>query len=208
MRIAIDGPAASGKGTLAKAVAARLGLPYLDTGLLYRAVAHALHERGIPAGDAGAATHAAAGLDPSRMPPEEDLRLAHLGEGASIVSAHPGVRAALLGIQRDFAARPGGAVLDGRDIGSVVCPEAEVKVYVTADPAVRARRRHADLAVREPGVALDDVLADILRRDARDAGRGDAPLTRCPDAVVIDTTGAGREECLALLLDRIAAMGA
>jgi cytidylate kinase len=207
MRIAIDGPAASGKGTLARSAAARLGLPHLDTGLLYRAVAHALFARGIPASDASAAELAAAGLDPDGMPPEDTLRLAHLGEGASVVSAHPGVRAALLGIQRAFADRPGGAVLDGRDIGSVVCPGAEIKVFVVADPEVRARRRHADLSRREPGLTLAAVLEDILRRDARDSGRGDAPLVRCPDALLVDTTHAGPEECLAQLLRHAAPDG-
>lgn len=207
MRIAIDGPAASGKGTLARAAAKLYGLPYLDTGLLYRAVAHALEADGRTARDAVAAERAALSLDPGALPPEAELRLARFGEGASVVSAHPGVRSALLGQQRAFAVREGGAVLDGRDIGSVVCPDAEVKVFVTAPPEVRARRRHADLVRREPGLSYEDVLADIVRRDARDSGRPDAPLSRCPDALLVDTSLAGPDACLALLAARVEALG-
>jgi cytidylate kinase len=207
MRIAIDGPAASGKGTLARAAAGLYGLPYLDTGLLYRAVAHALEAAGADAQDAEAAARAALALDPEALPPEAELRLARFGEGASVVSAHPGVRSALLGLQRAFAARQGGAVLDGRDIGSVVCPDAEVKVFVTAPPETRARRRHADLVRHEPGLAYEDVLADIVRRDARDSGRPDAPLSRCPEALLVDTSGADPKGCLALLSAHVEALG-
>jgi len=186
--IAIDGPAASGKGTLARGLADRFGLPHLDTGKLYRAVALALSDRGFPADDAAAALRAAEALDVSALPEDALLRRADLGEGASVVSAHPAVRSALLAAQRAFAARPGGAVLDGRDIGTVVCPGADLKVFVVADPEVRARRRHADLARGEPGLSFEAVLEEILRRDARDSSRADAPLACAPDAVVVDTT--------------------
>lgn len=185
--IAIDGPAASGKGTLARRVAAHYGLAHLDTGLLYRATARALLDAGRPLDDATAATHAAAGLDLTRLD-ETRLRGRDMGEAASVVAVMPAVRAALLTAQRTFAARPGGAVLDGRDIGTVVCPDASVKLFVTASPEERARRRHAELLSRGEEADYAAVLADIVRRDARDSGRADAPLKAAPDAILLDTT--------------------
>jgi cytidylate kinase len=187
MIIAIDGPAAAGKGTLAARLAAHYRLPYLDTGLLYRAVAQLTVERGLDVDDAAAASRVAAGLDLARLD-DRALRGHEAGELASRVAVHAGVRAALLAFQRQFAARPGGAVLDGRDIGTAVCPEAEVKVYVTARPEVRARRRAAELNAKGRGVTYEDILRQIRERDARDAGRSAAPLARAADAVVLDTT--------------------
>ena len=187
MIIAIDGPAASGKGTLGKYLAAHFGLRHLDTGLLYRAVAKAVLDAGHPPTDKDAATAAARSLDPS---PFDELALkSHaIGEAASLVSAVPEVRAALLALQRDFAARPPGAVLDGRDIGTVICPNADVKIFVTAAPEVRARRRALELRARGETVTDADVLADILRRDQRDTSRKIAPLKPAADAHLLDTS--------------------
>jgi cytidylate kinase len=187
MLIAIDGQAASGKGTLAKRLAAHFGLPHLDTGLLYRAVAFAVLEGGGDPRDAAAAEAAARRLDLAMLE-DERLRGNAMSEAASLVAAIPAVRAALLALQRDFARRPGGAVLDGRDIGSVVAPEADVKIFVTARPEVRARRRAAELASRGEPADEAAVLADILRRDARDSARGTAPLTVAPGAQMLDTS--------------------
>lgn len=188
MIIAIDGPAASGKGTLGKRLAAHYGLRHLDTGLIYRAVARAVLAAGRPAGDRAAAIEAARNLDPSTFE-ETALKTHEVGEAASLVSAIPEVRAALLAFQRDFAAKPPGAVLDGRDIGTVICPGADVKIFVTAAPDVRARRRA--LEFRAAGKPVDEaaVLADIRRRDERDIGRAAAPLKRAEDAALLDTTG-------------------
>jgi cytidylate kinase len=187
MIIAIDGPAASGKGTLARRLAAHFGLRQLDTGLIYRAVAKALLDAGHPLDDTAHAVAAAGALDPAGFD-EKTLKGHALGEAASIVSAIPDVRAALLAFQRDFAATPPGAVLDGRDIGTVVCPDADVKIFVVAAPDVRARRRAAEL--KAAGQAADEptILADILRRDARDRSRTIAPLAAAPDAHELDTT--------------------
>jgi cytidylate kinase len=187
MIIAIDGPAASGKGTLGKKLAAHYGLRHLDTGLLYRAVAKALLDAGTPPTDAAAATAAARALDPADFD-EAVLKTPAIGEAASVVSTIPEVRAALLDFQRDFAARPPGAVLDGRDIGTVICPGAEVKIFVVATPEARARRRAAEY--RAAGEPIDDaaVLADIRRRDERDTHRAAAPLKQAPDAHLLDTT--------------------
>jgi cytidylate kinase len=187
MLIAIDGPAASGKGTLAKRLAAHFGLPHLDTGLLYRAVAFALLEAGGDPGDADAAEAAARRLDLGMLD-DERLRGNAMSEAASIVAAIPAVRAALLELQQTFARRPGGAVLDGRDIGSVVAPEADVKIFVTARPEIRARRRAAELALRGEPADEAAVLADILRRDVRDGSRRSAPLTVAPGAQLLDTS--------------------
>jgi cytidylate kinase len=187
MIIAIDGPAAAGKGTLAARLAAHYRLPYLDTGLLYRAVAQLTVKRGLDIDDAAAASRVAADLDPAQLD-DRALRGHEAGELASRVAVHAGVRAALLAFQRQFARRPGGAVLDGRDIGTAVCPEAQVKVFVTASPEVRARRRAAELNAKGRGVTYDDILRQIRERDARDAGRSAAPLARAADAVVLDTT--------------------
>jgi cytidylate kinase len=187
MIIAIDGPAASGKGTLAKKLAAHYGLRHLDTGLLYRAVAQALIAAGEPLDDADKAGAAARALDPARF--DEALLKGHAaGEAASIVSAIPAVRAALVDLQRDFAAKPPGAVLDGRDIGTVICPQAEVKIYVTASPETRAHRRWLEAAAKAQSVNEADILADIRKRDERDAGRAVAPLKPADDAHRLDTT--------------------
>jgi len=185
--IAIDGPAASGKGTIARRLAARYRLPHLDTGLLYRATAASLLQADKALTDVEAAVAAARGLGLTEFD-EETLRGARMGEAASVVAAMPEVRAALIKAQRDFAARPGGAVLDGRDIGTVICPDAEVKIFVTATPAARAQRRALELMRRGEKIDYAAVLADIARRDARDAGRPDAPMRAAADAVTLDTT--------------------
>jgi cytidylate kinase len=187
MIIAIDGPAASGKGTLGKRLSMHFGLRHLDTGLIYRAVAKALLDAGHPPGDPLRAVAAANALEPARFD-EKVLKRHAIGEAASIVSAIPEVRAALVAFQRDFAARPPGAVLDGRDIGTVIAPNADVKIYVTAKPEVRARRRASELAADGQGVDEAAVLADILRRDERDTKRAVAPLRPAPDAHLLDTT--------------------
>jgi cytidylate kinase len=187
MIIAIDGPAASGKGTLGKRLAARFGLRHLDTGLLYRAVAKALLDAGHPPDDRMRAVAAADALDPAQFD-EQVLKSHSIGEAASLVSAIPEVRAALLALQRNFANTPPGAVLDGRDIGTVICPNAEVKIFVTAAPEVRAHRRALEIQARGEPVEEADVLADIKRRDERDSSRAAAPLRRAADAHVLDTT--------------------
>ncbi|MGZ5822349.1 MAG: (d)CMP kinase [Hyphomicrobium sp.] len=185
--IAIDGPAASGKGTLAKLIAASWGLPCLDTGLLYRAVARDVGARGFRLTDAWAALAAARSLDPATLD-DPGLRSAGAGEAASIVASMPQVRAALLAYQRSFASQPGGAVLDGRDIGTVVCPQADAKIYVTARPQVRAWRRFVERQAQLEPVTFDAGLADIERRDARDAGRESAPMRAAPDADLLETS--------------------
>ena len=187
MIIAIDGPAASGKGTLGKRLAAHYGLPHLDTGLIYRAVAKAVLDKGQRPNDAVAATAAAKALDPSHFD-EVALKAHSISEAASVVSAIPAVREALLAFQRDFAARAPGAVLDGRDIGTVICPDADVKIYVTATPEVRARRRTAEYNVQGRAIEEAEVLADILSRDQRDQNRAIAPLKQAQDAHLLDTT--------------------
>ncbi|WP_126402234.1 (d)CMP kinase [Blastochloris tepida] len=187
MVIALDGPAASGKGTLAKKIAGHFGLPHLDTGLLYRAVGRGVLDQGKDPGDTAAAAAVAAALDVSALD-EDRLRGAEMGEAASRVAAIPAVRAALFELQRAFAARPGGAVLDGRDIGTVICPDATVKIFVTATPEVRAERRFKELKGRGESIAFDDVLADIRRRDERDSSRSAAPLVAAADAHLLDTT--------------------
>jgi cytidylate kinase len=194
--LAIDGPAASGKGTLARRLAAHYHLPHLDTGLLYRATARALMDREQALSDVAAAVAAAEALDAANLP-EASLRGAEMGEAASVVAAMPQVRAALVDLQRRFARMPGGAVLDGRDIGTVICPDATVKLFVTASPTVRAARRHKELASQPGAPEFDTVLADIRRRDARDSGRADAPLKAADDAVMIDTSALGIDEALA-----------
>jgi CMP/dCMP kinase len=187
MIIAIDGPAASGKGTLGKRLASHFRLRHLDTGLLYRAVAKALLERGHALDDRARAVAAATALNPALLD-EAALRRHALGEAASIVSAIPEVRHALVALQRDFAARPPGAVLDGRDIGTVIVPDADVKIFVIASAEERARRRAAEL--RAGGEAVDEaaILADIELRDERDRARAVAPLARAADAHLLDTT--------------------
>jgi cytidylate kinase len=192
MVIAIDGPAASGKGTLARRLATHLGRPHLDTGLLYRAVARTMLDRGWELDDERRAARIAAELDMAIVE-TGTLRGREMGEAASIVSAFPPVRAALLEYQRRFAALPGGAVLDGRDIGTVVCPGAEVKLFVTASPEERARRRHRELAAAGEATSYEAVLGDIRRRDLRDESRSAAPLKRAEDAVLLDTTALDAE---------------
>lgn len=187
MVIAIDGPAASGKGTLAKRLAAHYELPHLDTGLLYRAVARVLLDRGLDLADESAAVTAAATID-ARALADTRLKDRAMGEAASLVSAYPGVRSALLELQRRFAGQVGGAVLDGRDIGTVVWPEAEAKLFVTAAPEERARRRHRELSERGEAVAYEAILAGIRERDGRDSTRAVAPLRPAPDAHLVDTT--------------------
>jgi len=187
MIIAIDGPAASGKGTIGRQLATHYGLRHLDTGLLYRAVAKRVLDAGRRPDDLDAAVAEARALDPARFD-EAALKAPAVGEAASVVSAIPAVRAALIAFQRDFAATPPGAVLDGRDIGTVICPRADVKIFVTASPAARAARRGKEF--RATGQQIDDttVLADIRRRDERDMGRTIAPLQQAADAHLLDTT--------------------
>ena len=187
MIIALDGPAASGKGTLARRLAAHFGLPHLDTGLLYRATARALIDAGERLDDEPRAVAAARGLALTDFD-EERLRGREMGEAASVVAAIPAVRAALFETQRAFAQRPGGAVLDGRDIGTVICPDADVKIFVTASPETRANRRALELAGRGEKVDYAAVLEDIRKRDERDSLRSSAPLVAAPDAVVLDTS--------------------
>ncbi|MGH6770481.1 MAG: (d)CMP kinase [Xanthobacteraceae bacterium] len=187
MIIAIDGPAASGKGTLGKRLAGHYGLRHLDTGLIYRAVAKAMLDAGHRLDDVARASGAARALDPAAF--DEKLLKSHaIGEAASVVSAIPEVRSALLAFQRNFGRLPPGAVLDGRDIGTVIFPDAGVKIFVTATPQIRARRRALELRAAGGGASEADILADILRRDARDSNRAAAPLKAAPDAHLLDTT--------------------
>jgi cytidylate kinase len=186
MIIAVDGPAASGKGTIAKALAAHYGLPHLDTGLLYRAVGMAVLRGGGDPSDEGEAFRAC-GFDEALLS-DLGLKSEAAGRAASIVSAHPSVRAALLERQCDFAHQPDGAVLDGRDIGTVIAPEADAKLFVTAAVEVRARRRFDELVRMGLTVAYEHVLIDIRARDERDSGRGIAPLRQADGADMIDTS--------------------
>ncbi len=206
MIIAIDGPAASGKGTLARRLAARYALPHLDTGLLYRAVAARCLDLGR-LHDPEAAAQAAQTLDPATID-AETLRNAAVGEAASVVAAIAEVRAALLDLQRRFAMQPGGAVLDGRDIGTVICPDADVKLFVTASAEVRAERRFLELQSRGEAITFADVLSDIARRDARDSARAAAPLVRAQDAVLLDTSRLGIEDAFAAALAIVEGRGA
>ena len=185
--IAVDGPAASGKGTIATMLGAQYGLPVLDTGLLYRAVGVTLMRQGGDLDDEDAAAAVARGLD-TRCMADPTFRTAESGEAASRVAAHPAVREALLALQRAFAAQAGGAVIDGRDIGTVIAPDAPAKLYVTASPEERARRRWLQLSAAGEPTSYEDVLLDIERRDDRDAGRADAPMKPAEDAVLLDTT--------------------
>jgi CMP/dCMP kinase len=196
MIIAIDGPAASGKGTIARRIAARYRLPHLDTGLLYRATAAALIAEERDLYDEDAAVAVARGLGLTDFD-DTTLRTRQMGEAASVVAAMPRVRAALIEAQRAFAARPGGAVLDGRDIGTVICPDAEVKIFVTASASARAQRRALELMQRGESADYHAILADIIRRDARDSDRAVAPLRQADDAVTLDTTHLGIDAALA-----------
>ena len=193
--IAIDGPAAAGKGTLARALAAHYGFAYLDTGLLYRAVG-----AGVRAG--GDAIAVARSLDPADLE-NAALRTQAVAEAASQVAVIPEVRAALVNFQRQFARRDGGAVLDGRDIGTVICPEAEVKLFVTASAETRAERRYLELTGKGDDADRTAILAEVIARDARDTGRADAPLRAAEDATVIDTTDLTAAEALALAITRV-----
>ncbi|MDB5680028.1 (d)CMP kinase [Sphingomonas bacterium] len=186
MIIAVDGPAASGKGTIARALAKHYKLPHLDTGLLYRAVAENVRRMELdPEVEADAV--AASNFDDALLD-DPALRSDEAGERASVVSAHPLVRAALLQRQRKFVHQPAGAILDGRDIGTVIAPDADAKLFVKATPQIRARRRHAELKERGSTISLDRVLADIRARDLRDTGRNAAPLVMAADAGILDTS--------------------
>ena len=187
MIIAIDGPAASGKGTLGKRLAAHYGLRHLDTGLLYRAVAQAVLDSGHSLDDVACAVAAAQTLDPTRFD-EAALKSHAAGEAASVVSAIPQVRAALLRLQQDFAAALPGAVLDGRDIGTIICPFADAKIFVTASPEVRAKRRAIEMSRLGQIASEAAILADIQRRDERDSKRAIAPLKPAADAHILDTS--------------------
>ncbi len=191
--IAVDGPAASGKGTIAARLATAYGLPHLDTGLLYRAVGLALLDAGLSLDDAEAAEAAARALDVADLSSNARLTTGEAGEAASRVAGHTGVRAALLDLQQAFAHQAGGAVLDGRDIGTVIAPDAMAKLFVTATPQTRAKRRWLQLSSRGDAITFEDMLADIVRRDERDAGRGAAPMVQAEDAVLLDTTDLGIE---------------
>ena len=207
MIIAIDGPAASGKGTLGKRVAAHYGLAYLDTGQLYRAVARDTLAAGDDPTDAAAALKAAQALNPQSLD-DATLRTPELGEAASLVARHPQVRETLRAYQRTFAHREPGAVIDGRDIGTVICPDADVKLFVTAAPEERARRRYLELKQNGAKVTLGEVLADIEARDERDQNRATAPLRMAEDAVLLDTTKLDIDAAFKVAIDMIdAAMG-
>jgi cytidylate kinase len=185
--ITVDGPAASGKGTIATRLGALYGLPVLDSGLLYRAVGVQLKSKGGDLADPAAAEAVARALRADDLD-DPAFRTRAAGEAASQVAVHAGVRAALLDLQRDFAARVGGSVLDGRDMGTAICPQAPAKLYVTATPEVRAERRWKQLMGQGETVGLEDVLEDIRRRDARDGGRDASPMRPAPDAVLLDTS--------------------
>lgn len=194
--IAIDGPAAAGKGTISKAIAAHFGFAHLDTGLLYRAVGIKALDRGRGVIDPIAAEELAKRLSDDDLA-RDDLRSPRVARAASKVAAIAGVRAALLEFQKSFAKRPGGAVLDGRDIGTVICPDAEVKLFVTATDEVRARRRYDELTAKGEDTTPERVLADLRQRDARDAGREDAPMIAAEDAVLLDTSDMSIDEAIA-----------
>lgn len=194
--VAIDGPAAAGKGTISKGVAAHFGFAHLDTGLLYRAVGRRMLDGTQPVA-------AARALSADELE-QGDLRTAEIAQAASKVAVIPEVRAALVAFQRDFARRAGGAVLDGRDIGTVICPAAEVKLFVTASAQVRANRRFLELRGKGADVTPDQVLADVRERDARDAERSAAPMKPAADAVILDTSDLSIDEALAKAIAMIA----
>ena len=199
MIIAIDGPAASGKGTVAKRLAAYFAYPHLDTGALYRAVGLTVLRQSLDPNDAAAATEAARGLDPAIID-DPEIRSGEAGAAASKVAVVGAVREALLAFQRDFAARPPGAVLDGRDIATVICPGAERKIFVTASVEERANRRLKELLGRGEAAIYARVLADLKERDARDAGRKDAPMIQAADAYLLDTTTLDADQAFAKAL--------
>jgi cytidylate kinase len=209
MIIAIDGTAAAGKSTLARRVAQTYGLPHLDTGSLYRAVARDVMAAGHSLEDARAAAFAAKRIDPSTLC-DPNLRLRGNGEAASVVAAIPDVRAALLEFQRAFASQPGGAVVEGRDIGTVVCPDAEAKIFVTASAESRAARRHRELVGYGVEITEQVVLAEIKARDKRDSERAVSPLKPAEDALLLDTTELDIEKAVAAalhLIDKVARRG-
>lgn len=187
--VAIDGPAAAGKGTISKAVAAQFGFAHLDTGLLYRAV-------GAKVLCGADAIDAARALDPSDLD-RDDLRSHDVAQAASRVAVIADVRSALVDFQRQFASRNGGAVLDGRDIGTVICPDATVKLFISASPECRARRRHTELAARGNDISYAQVLQDVIDRDKRDSERAEAPMIAASDAVLIDTSDMTIEQAIA-----------
>ncbi|MBB5723737.1 cytidylate kinase [Loktanella ponticola] len=193
--VAIDGPAAAGKGTISKAVAAHFDFAHLDTGLLYRAV-------GAKVNDGMDAVHAAETLDPSDLN-RDDLRTSDAAQAASKVAVNPDVRAALVDFQRNFATREGGAVLDGRDIGTVICPDADVKLFVTASAACRADRRYKELAGKGQDVTLEGVLVDVIARDKRDSERAEAPMIVANDATLIDTSDMSIEQAVAAAINAV-----
>ncbi|WP_305095767.1 (d)CMP kinase [Croceibacterium aestuarii] len=195
MIIAVDGPTASGKGTIARALAEHFGLPHLDTGLLYRAVGRQVQKSGGNPDDLGDALAATA--FPESVLDDPELRSEDVGGYASRVSVHPAVRQMLYERQRQFAMQPDGAVLDGRDIGSVIAPEAEVKLFVTASVEARAARRFAEMQARGQPHTLEDITEHLRRRDERDSARAEAPLRAAPDAVVLDTSTLTAQEAIA-----------
>lgn len=207
MIIAIDGPAASGKGTLGKRLAHHYGFRHLDTGVIYRAVAQALLEAGADLTDEALAVAVAMELDPEKFG-NPVLKTQKVGDAASVVSAIPKVREALISFQRQFAAGPPGAVLDGRDIGTVICPDADVKIFVVADPHVRARRRTLEALARGEQADEAAVLADILKRDERDRNRAAAPLKAAPDAVLLDNSQLDIESGVRAAIDIVEAVRA
>ncbi len=207
MIIAIDGPAASGKGTLGKRLAHHYGYRHLDTGVIYRAVAQALLEVGADLTNETLAVAAAMELDPEKFG-NPVLKTQKVGDAASLVSAIPKVREALINFQRQFAADPPGAVLDGRDIGTVICPDAEVKIFVVADPHVRARRRTLEALARGEQADEAAVLADILKRDERDQNRATAPLKAAPDAYLLDNSQLDIESGVRAAIDIVEAVRA
>ncbi|CAN5395505.1 (d)CMP kinase [soil metagenome] len=186
--IAVDGPAASGKGTVAARLARTYGLPFLDTGLLYRAVGMGVLASGGDLSDEAAAVTVARGLDARGLSDDPSLTTGEAGEAASRVAGYTGVRGALLDLQQAFARQPGGAVLDGRDIGTVIAPDAPAKLFITATPETRATRRWKQLTARCDDISFEAMLADIVKRDERDAGRGAAPMVQAADAALLDTT--------------------
>lgn len=204
MIIAIDGPAASGKGTLGKRLAKHFGFRHLDTGLLYRAVAKAMIDARHPLDDRAHAAAAARSLDATTFD-EQALKRHDVGEAASVVSAIPEVREALVAFQRTFAAQLPGAVLDGRDIGTVICPDADVKIFVTATPDVRASRRFLELQAQGSSISLAEVQGDIARRDERDRSRAIAPLVPALDARMLDTSHMNADEAFQAAIDLVEA---
>lgn len=204
MIIALDGTTSSGKGTLAKRLAAHYGLPHLDTGLLYRAVAKAALNKGIDFADERECALLAAHIDLAEFD-ERELRSASVGAAASVVASLGAVRRALFELQRKFAQQPGGAILDGRDIGTVIAPDADVKLWVDAAVEERARRRFKELSVTEESVTEHGILMQLEERDARDSQRKDAPMKPADDAVWINTTRMNPDECLAKAIEIVEA---